>query len=250
MAPFPKPILSFKPAPESRGDQVATLIPLIANDDESAFNLFYKVTNGLLFGLLLRMLGNSQTAEDVLSELYGEVRKKASQFSIQNEKPLAWLILIAHRLVVERLCYAGQTRRVELSRKSNGKPDSTSLPDGFINITEQRRLVRAAIASLSDVQQEMVELAFFAGMTDLEIARNLGQPTEAVTTGLNSAVLQLFDIFKSMGFSSEPGTETNLDTVRYFDTPTETGAIPSLQEPLTRTDRQSLIVCPTDSKEL
>ena len=88
-----KPTLSLVTSQHSAADQVGTLVPWIARGDEAAFRLFFEATNGLLFGLLLRILGHTQTAEEVLSELYEEVRRRARQFGKQNERPLTWLIL-------------------------------------------------------------------------------------------------------------------------------------------------------------
>ena len=88
----------------STGDLEATLVQWIARGDGSAYRLFFESTKGLLFGLLLRILGHTQTAEEVLSELYEEVRQKAARFGKQNERPLTWLILMAHRRAIERLC--------------------------------------------------------------------------------------------------------------------------------------------------
>jgi RNA polymerase sigma-70 factor (ECF subfamily) len=202
-----KTALSLVRAQPASREREATLIPWIAKGDEAAFRLFYDATNGLLFGLLLRILGHTQTAEDVLSELYEEVRKKAARFGKQNERPLTWLILIAHRRAIEHLCRRLTTQN-EGSRKIGGKTRSTTVPDSSINITEQRRLIRAAMDSIPYLQQRMVELAFFSGMTNLEIAMKLGQSPEAVEEGLRYAMLQLFGLFKSMGFSLEPEKET------------------------------------------
>jgi RNA polymerase sigma-70 factor (ECF subfamily) len=185
--------------------QVATLIQWMAKGDESAFNLFYDATKGLIFGLLLRILGHTQTAEEVLSELYEEVRQKAARFGKQNERPLTWLILIVHRRAIERLC-SRLTIQSEISRKIDDETTSTTVPDSSINITEQRRLIRAAMDSIPQLQQRMIELAFFSGMTNLEIAIKLGQSPEAVESGVRYALLQLFALFKSMGFSHGPKT--------------------------------------------
>ncbi|HEY9500269.1 MAG TPA: sigma-70 family RNA polymerase sigma factor, partial [Pyrinomonadaceae bacterium] len=173
---------------------------------EAAFRLFFEATNGLLFGLLLRILGHTQTAEEVLSELYEEVRRRAAQFGKQNERPLTWLILMAHRRAIERLCNHLNTNREKL-RTSAGKTKSTS----SINITEQRRLVRAALDAIPPLQHRMIELAFFSGMTNLEIAKELGQTSAAVEDGIRSAMLQLFRLFKSMGFTVEPAKPTPED---------------------------------------
>ena len=198
-----KPTLSLVSSHHSRTDQVSTLVPWIARGDEASFRLFYEATNGLLFGLLLRILGHTQTAEEVLSELYEEVRRRAAQFGKQNERPLTWLILIAHRRAIERLCRQ-LTTNSETLRKSTAKTKSTS----SINITEQRRLVRAALNAIPPLQYRMIELAFFSGKTNFEIAKEIGQSPAAVEDGIQCAMLQLFGLFKSMGFTVEPAKPT------------------------------------------
>ena len=198
-----KPTPSFVGSQHSTADQVGTLVPWIARGDEAAFRLFFEATNGLLFGLLLRILGHTQTAEEVLSELYEEVRRRAAHFGKQNERPLTWLILMAHRRAIERLCKQ-LTTNSETLRKSGDKIKSTS----SINITEQRRLVRAALDAIPPLQHRMIELAFFSGMTSFEIAKETGQSSAAVEDGIRCAMLQLFGLFKSMGFTIEPAKPT------------------------------------------
>lgn len=194
-----KPTLSLVRSRHSTTDQVGTLVPWIARGDEAAFRLFFEATNGLLFGLLLRILRHTETAEEVLSELYEEVRRRAAQFGKQNEKPLTWLILMAHRRAIERLC--GQ-----LTTNSETLRDTRR--QNQINITEQRRLVRAALNAIPPLQHRMIELAFFSGMTNLEIAKEIGQSTASVDDGIRFAMLQLFRLFKSMGFTVEPTKPT------------------------------------------
>ena len=198
-----RPTLSLVRGQHSSADQVFTLVPWIARGDEAAFRIFFEATNGLLFGLLLRILGHTQTAEEVLAELYEEVRHRAAQFGKQNERPLTWLILMAHRRAIERLCNHLNTNHEKL-RTSGGKTKSTS----WINITEQRRLVQAVLDGLPPLHHRMIELAFFSGMTNLEIAKEVGQSPAVVEAELRHSMLQLFGLFKSMGFSVEPGTQT------------------------------------------
>jgi len=198
-----KPALSLVRTQNSTVNQVGTLLPRIARGDEASFDLFFEATNGLLFGLLLRILGHTGTAEEVLSELYEEVRRRAAQFGKQNERPLTWLILMAHRRAIERLCNRLNTNHEKL-RTSGGRTKSTS----SINITEQRRLVHTMLDAIPPQHHRMIELAFFSGMTSLEIAKEVGQSPAVVEAELRHSMLQLFGLFKSMGFSVEPGTQT------------------------------------------
>ena len=198
-----KPRLSLVRSQHSTADQVGTLVPWIAKGDEASFRLFFEATNGLLFGLLLRILGHTQTAEEVLAELYEEVRQRAAHFGKQNERPLTWLILIAHRRAIEHLCRQLSTNS-ETLRKSGGKIKSSS----SINITEQRRLLRAVLDAIPPLQHRMIELAFFSGMTNLEIAKEVGQSPAEVEGEIRCAMLQLFGLFKSMGPPVEPGAQT------------------------------------------
>jgi RNA polymerase sigma-70 factor, ECF subfamily len=193
----------------SKGKPEAKLIRLIIQGDEAAFNVFHSATNGLLFAILLHILGHTQTAEEVLSEIYDEIRRKALRLSKLNERPLTWLILIAHRCAVERLC---RQRTIQSPfQGDNGNKSATGVD--FINITEQRRHIRAALNSIPHLQRRMVELAFFYGMSNSEIAMELSQPCEVVDDGLRSGMSRLFCRLKSLRFSPEDPIRRDRPTV-------------------------------------
>jgi RNA polymerase sigma-70 factor (ECF subfamily) len=166
----------------------------MANGDDVAYRAFYDATNGLLFGLLLRILGQPRTAERALSDLYEEIRQNAprfARFGTQNESPLTWLILIAHRRSIECLCNS-RTKEIEIES---------------INITQQRRELRAAIESIPISQRRMIELAFFSGMNNLEIALEMKKSAAAVETELRCGMMLLLKIFRSVYDSSRTSTE-------------------------------------------
>ena len=190
----------------SKGKPEAKLIGLITTGDEAAFNIFHSATNGLLFAILLHILGHTQTAEEVLSEIYDEIKRRSVWLSRKNEQPLIWLILIAHRRGVERLY-----RQLNTKGALQGGNGITVVD--FINITEQRRQIRAALQSIPPLHRRMVELAFFSGMTNSEIAMELGQPCEVVDDGLRSGMSPFFCRLKSLRFSPEDPIRRNRPTV-------------------------------------
>ena len=197
-----KPVFTLVGTQHSTAHQAGTLLSGVARGDEATSRLFFEATNGVLFGLLLRILGHTQTTEEVMAEVYEEVTRRAARFNTQSERPLTWLILIAHRRAIERLCSQLTANREKFHKTTR----SAAIPVSSINITEQRRLIRATLETISPLQHRMIELAFFSGMTSLEIAKELGLTQVAVEGGIRYAMLQLFGLFKSLGFTLEPGT--------------------------------------------
>lgn len=176
------------------------LVSSIAAGDESAVAQFSDSTSGLLFGLLLLILGDTSTAEEVLSEVYVDVKLHASNFDQNQETLLTWLITIAHRHALEHLCASGADQQFLISV---GLADSGRSGCFAISKGPHRRLVCATLNALSPVEQKMIELAYFSRMTPLEVGLRLRQSPETVKTGLQSGISQLYKLFKGHGFVRE-----------------------------------------------
>lgn len=176
------------------------LLSSIAAGDESAVARFSDTTSGLLFGLLLLILGDTSTAEEVLSEVYVEVKQHASNFDQNHETLLTWLVTIAHRHALERLCSSSADQQFLISV---GLADSGRIHRFGISRGPHRKLVCATLNALSPVEQKMIELAYFSRMTSLEVGLMLRQSPEAVKIGLQSGISQLYNLFKGQGFVSQ-----------------------------------------------
>jgi RNA polymerase sigma-70 factor (ECF subfamily) len=176
------------------------LISSIAAGDEPAVARFYNATSGLLFGLLLLILGETATAEEVLSEVYAEVKQHASHFDQNQETLLTWLVTIAHRQALERLCSSSTDQQFLISVGLAVPLNSGRLRRFGISRGPHRRLVSATLNALSPVEQKMIELAYFSRMTPLEVGMRLRQSPETVKTGLQYGISQLYNLFKCQGF--------------------------------------------------
>jgi hypothetical protein len=117
------------------------LVPSIAAGDEPAAARFYDATSGLLFGLLLLILGDTATAEEVLLGVYAEVRQNAVRFDRNHESLLTWLITIAHRRALEHLCSSSEDQQFIVSVGFAGPPGSGQVRRFGISKSAHRRLV-------------------------------------------------------------------------------------------------------------
>jgi len=178
------------------------LVSSIVAGDEPAVGRFYDATSGLLFGLLLLMLGDTTTAEEVLLAVYAEVKQSASRFDRNRESLLSWLVTIAHRQALEHLCSSSEDWQFLISVGLAGPPNPGQLYRFGVSKGPHRRLVGATLNALSPVEQKMIELAYFSRMTPLEIGMRLRQSPETVKTGLQYGISKLYNLFKNPGLSA------------------------------------------------
>lgn len=179
----------------------ARLIKLIAAGDRSAFTQLYENTSGLVFGLLLRILNHSKAAEEVCEQVYAEIWTQADNFDEEQEKSLIWLITIVHRRGFERL---SKKANKEFGAICENNIDDCA-PNNFNldrNIREHWKLANSAVNALSPAQLEMLELAYFSGMKQTEIADYLGQPVETSQLSLKLAIKKLSTLFSFL--NSQP----------------------------------------------
>lgn len=176
------------------------LVPSIAAGDARASATFYDATSGLLFGLLLLILGDTKTAEAVLEEVYAEVKEHAANFDTNRDSLLIWLITISHRRALEHMCTNSADRQFAISVGLTDPNASDRSPSFVISKAAHRRLIGSSLSSLSAKERRMIELAYFSRMTSQAIALKLQQPHETVKTGLQYGISRLWSLFKNQGF--------------------------------------------------
>jgi RNA polymerase sigma-70 factor (ECF subfamily) len=177
----------------------AGLIARVASGDELALASLYDETSRLVYGLLLRMLTDAGTAEEVMLDVYTQVWRQAGGYSRERGAPLAWLTTIARSRAIDRL-RAGRAERqktepLDLSLyRSAGRDDV----EEEWSARETRARVRASLDTLAPEQREVIELAYFAGMSHSEIAAATGQPLGTVKTRIRSGMARLRDALKGI----------------------------------------------------
>ncbi|MEW6729771.1 MAG: sigma-70 family RNA polymerase sigma factor [Acidobacteriota bacterium] len=174
-----------------------TLIKKVADGDQSALGTLYDLTNRQIFGLILRVLNDTATAEEVLLDVYTQVWRQAAVYDRKRGTPLTWLMIIARSRAIDRL-RAGKPdqQHSEPLEMAASATSAAANPEEMTVNSERQRLVRSALDELSPEQREIIELAFYSGLSHSEIAAKLGQPLGTVKTRVRLGMMKLRELLK------------------------------------------------------
>lgn len=177
---------SLQHAPDS------TLIERVMAGDESALSTIYDRYSAILFGMLIRILEDRGAAEEVLQDMFLQLWRNAGQFDSSRGSLPAWLMVIGRNRAISRL--RGRRDRELLEEKdgdyTNTFASAQNIEDEVAR-TDLARILRAALTKLPVEQRQAVELAYFEGMTQTEIAAETGCPLGTVKTRIRTAMQSL-----------------------------------------------------------
>ncbi len=175
-----------------RDQDLISLVQRIATGDQTALSTLYDTTNRLIYGLVLRVLGDVSSAEEVLIDVYAQVWRQASSYDTNRGAPLAWLTTIARSRAIDRLRsgWQDQRRKESLDVLGDATSDGAS-PEENTVAAERQRFVREALKTLSPEQREVIELAYYSGLSHSEIAAKLNQPLGTVKTRTRLGMMKL-----------------------------------------------------------
>lgn len=185
------------------------LLAAIAAEDSVALAEFYDRYSRMVYGALLRMLRDTDDAEDILQEVFVQVWRKASSYKPELGVPKAWLVRIAHNRAINLI----RSKRSRMKQSEIALPEADSelvapelrASDLFEDTTagEERALLSNAMAKLPKEQSSLLDLAFLQGFSHSEIAEMLGMPLGTVKTRIRNGLLALRE---SLGFIREQST--------------------------------------------
>jgi len=166
------------------------LIARVARRDEQAFLALYDRYAGRVHALNLRILCDSMLAEEVTQDTFLKLWSRAHMYLAERGSLLVWLLTIARRTALDRLRL--ETRRPVLSDSNDPVEDLEAIPNGHNPLEENRwRSMHFAVQALSPEHRQVIELAYYQGMSQAEIAEVLGWPLGTVKTRLRAAMERL-----------------------------------------------------------
>ncbi|MGO9609975.1 MAG: sigma-70 family RNA polymerase sigma factor [Verrucomicrobiia bacterium] len=168
------------------------LLRAVAAGDKEALRQLYTRHSAVLFALALRVLTDRAEAEDVLQEAFVQIWKTAGSFDEGRGRPLGWLIMLTRSRAIDRLRSRKTRSRVaESMAKDTSQTAGSTTPADEALASEAQRTVRNALKSLPSEQRIPIEMAYFGGLTQFEIAQQLSQPLGTVKTRMRSGMMRL-----------------------------------------------------------
>ena len=166
------------------------LVERVAQGDESAFLTLYDYYVGRVHGLTLRILGDRMMAEEATQDTFLKLWSRAHTYLAERGSLLLWLLTIARRTALDRLRLEG--RRPTLSDSNDPTDSWQTIPDeDSLSEESHWRSLYFAVQVLNPEQRQLIELAFYQGLSQSEIAEVLGWPLGTVKTRLRAAMERL-----------------------------------------------------------
>ncbi len=205
-APEALPVAANAPNPAAQSlpagpDVDAKLVIRMQGGDETALGEFYDRWWPVVSGLVARMLKSADAVEDVVEETFWQAWRQSNRYAPERGSVQTWLLTIARTRALDRLRAARRRREESIDDvtapvgDAAPSPVATSPSDPLLDAehAERRRLVIAALAELPHEQREALELGYFGGLSQSEIAERTGQPLGTIKTRMRLALLKLRD---------------------------------------------------------
>jgi RNA polymerase sigma-70 factor (ECF subfamily) len=181
------------PAHDLAAAHLVDLLARCTTADQTAFRELYDLTNRRVYGIVLKVLRSPEHAQEVSQEVYVEVWKQASTYQADKGSVIAWMATMAHRRAVDRVrSVSSEVARDERYALIDQDRESDEVWDSVAQQYDVER-VRDALARLTQFQRESIQLAYYEGLTQSQIAKVLNLPLGTVKTRVRDGLRRLGD---------------------------------------------------------
>ena len=167
------------------------VVALVARSDETALGELYDRYGRVAYGLCVRMLRDRSLAEDAVQEGFLAVWRSAPRFVPERAKASTWILTLVHRRAVD-IVRREQRRRTDSLELAPEPVEGAA--DDSVWLRLERERVQKALAALPDPQREALELAYYGGFTQSELAERLGQPVGTIKSRMFAGLATLREL--------------------------------------------------------
>lgn len=170
-----------------------------AEGDQSALGELYDATSPMVLGLIRRIVGDASTAEEIALDVYRQVWRVASTYDEEKGTPLTWLLMMARSRAIDHL-RSPASRTKKLERPIEAAVFKYSSPGFNPEVTaisnSRRQVIQRMLAELKPEQLELLQLAFFEGLSHGEIAEKTGMPLGTIKSRIRAGMTRLRELLE------------------------------------------------------
>ena len=188
----------------------AALLARLATGDRTALVPLYEQYAGPVFALTLRIVADRVAAEDLLQEVFVRVWQRADTYQVGRGKPLTWVLGIAHNLAIDEVRRRGRRSQIIEGREADkiedllaGLPSTEAGPEEQAWERQRRWQIGTALLKLPPAQRVIIEMAYFEGYTQSQMAERLGEPLGTIKTRLRLGIQKLRELLQGQELESD-----------------------------------------------
>jgi RNA polymerase sigma-70 factor (ECF subfamily) len=179
------------------------VVALLARSDDAALAELYDRYGRPAYGLAFRILRDAALAEDAVQEAFLDVWRQANRFVPERARASAWLFTFVHRRAVD-VVRREERRRGEPLDETHAGTAATAEDEAWLRLERER--VQAALRQLPDAQREAIELAYYGGFTQSELAERLGEPLGTIKSRMFSGLARLRELLEGDAWQTARST--------------------------------------------
>jgi RNA polymerase sigma-70 factor, ECF subfamily len=194
-------LLTTSPPPAASRDLAhlsdEALLSLVASSDDHALAELYDRFGRVAYGLALRILRDEALAQDAVQEAFMAVWRSADRFLAERAKASTWILTLVHRRSVDLVRREDRRRGEPL--ESAGEPAAQETVEDEATLGFERRVVQEALTRLRPEQREALELGYYGGLTQSELAERLGLPLGTIKSRMFTGLSRLRELLAEAG---------------------------------------------------
>ena len=185
------------PTQAARERMLTALIARVSTGDQLALESLYDETSALVYSVALRVLRDPSSASEVVVDVFARLAQRASTYDPERGSPTTWLVMQTRTRAIDRyrLDAKMRSREVSLSAEMENEIHSSTEDSAEVSArAEVQRSIRAALALLTAPQRRVIEIAYYSGLSQSQIAALLGEPLGTVKTRIRTAMRRLREL--------------------------------------------------------
>jgi RNA polymerase sigma-70 factor, ECF subfamily len=167
------------------------LVRAIASEDQAALATLYERTHRLVFTLILRIVANRASAEELTLDVFHDIWQRAAGYDEQGGTVVGWIMNQARSRALDRIRFDGRKKRVNPHPAFSSVSEAPAGGEELIWQKQRGRHLRQAMTRLTHDERAAIELAFFADCTYVEVASRLDEPPGTIKTRIRSGMAKL-----------------------------------------------------------